>query len=136
MELGSTGATIDSHLSQGISVPNFPNYFMIFGPYSAASASWFGMIDTQVRHLSRCLRAAKKRNANYIEVTQKSLETDFNKILKRRRNQLVFHGDCSGSNSYYFDKNGDVPLIRPATQVGMWFRSHLVSMRNYNIKVK
>lgn len=121
---------------QGISVPNFPNYFMIFGPYSAASASWFGMIDTQVRHLSRCLRTARKRNANYIEVTRKSLEIDFNKILKRRKNQLVFHGDCSRSRSYYFDKNGDVPLIRPATQLGMWLRSHLVSMKNYNIIAK
>ncbi|MGH7290745.1 MAG: flavin-containing monooxygenase, partial [Myxococcota bacterium] len=116
---------------QGISVPGFPNYFMIFGPYSAASASWFGMIDTQVRHLSRCLRAARKRGANYIEVKQQSYEDDFARVQRRRKNQVMFHGNCAQSRSYYYDKNGDVPLVRPATQLGSWLRSHLVSMDNY-----
>ncbi len=116
---------------QGITVPNYPNYFMIFGPYSAASASWFGMIDTQVRHLARCLKAARKHNANYIEVKQRAFDDDFDKMMKRRGNQLLFFGNCAASNSYYYDKHGDAPLIRPATQFGMWLRSHFVSMNNY-----
>ena len=116
---------------QGISVPGFPNYFMIFGPYSAASASWFGMIDTQVRHLGRCLQAARKRGANYIEVKQQAYDDDFAHVMKRRKNQVLFHGNCAQSRSYYYDKNGDAPLIRPATQLGSWLRSHLVSMDNY-----
>jgi cation diffusion facilitator CzcD-associated flavoprotein CzcO len=116
---------------QGITVPKFPNYFMIFGPYSAASASWFGMIDTQVRHMSRCLKAAKKKNADYIEVKQEAYDKDVRHIMRRRKDQLVFNGDCTRSRSYYFDKKGDVPLIRPATQLGMWIRSHLVRMSNY-----
>lgn len=116
---------------QGITLPNYPNYFMIFGPYAAASASWFGMIDTQVRHFARCLAAARRRGANYIEVKQQAFDEDFEKILKRRRNQVTFFGNCAASNSYYYDRNGDVPLIRPATQLGQWLRSHLVSMNNY-----
>lgn len=116
---------------QGITLPNWPNYFMIFGPYSAASASWFGMIDTQVRHFGRCLRAARKRGANYVEVKQRAYDEDFEKMLKRRGNQVLFFGNCADSNSYYYDRNGDVPLIRPATQFGQWLRSHFVSMNNY-----
>lgn len=116
---------------QGITVPNYPNYFMIFGPYSAASASWFGMIDTQVRHFARCLKAARKRNANYVEVKQTAYDEDFERMLRRRRNQVLFFGNCAQSHSYYYDKNGDAPLIRPATQFGMWLRSNLVSMNNY-----
>lgn len=116
---------------QGITVPNYPNYFMIFGPYSAASASWFGMIDTQVRHLGRCLRAARSRGANYVEVKQRAFDEDFEKMLRRRGNQLLFFGNCAASNSYYYDRNGDAPLIRPATQFGQWLRSHLLSMNNY-----
>ncbi len=121
---------------QGITLPNYPNYFMIFGPYAAASASWFGMIDTQVRHFTRCIATARKRGANYIEVKQQAFDEDFEKIMKRRRNQLVFFGNCAGSNSYYFDRNGDVPLIRPATQFGQWLRSHLVGMDNYVFQTK
>ena len=116
---------------QGITVPNYPNYFMIFGPYSAASASWFGMIDTQVRHFARCIAAARKRGANYIEVKQRAYDEDFEKMLKRRGNQVLFFGNCASSNSYYYDRNGDAPLIRPATQFGQWLRSHFVSMNNY-----
>jgi hypothetical protein len=52
-------------------------------------------------------------------------------MLKRRRNQVLFFGNCATSNSYYYDRNGDCPLIRPATQFGQWLRSHLVSMNNY-----
>jgi cation diffusion facilitator CzcD-associated flavoprotein CzcO len=116
---------------QGISVPGFPNYFMVFGPYSAASASWFGMIDTQTRHLGRCLTAARRRGANYIEVKQQAFDDDFAHVMKRRENQVMFAGDCARSRSYYFDKNGDVPLVRPATQLGSWLRSHFTSMDHY-----
>lgn len=116
---------------QGITVPGYPNYFMIFGPYAAASASWFGMIDTQVRHLGRCLAAARKAGANYVEVKRQAFEDDFEHVIRRRRNQVMYFGNCGQSRSYYFDKRGDVPLIRPATQFGMWLRSHLVRMDNY-----
>ena len=68
---------------------------------------------------------------NYIEVKQQAYEDNFEHVLKRRKNQLVFFGNCAQSRSYYFDKHGDVPLIRPATQLGMCLRSHLVSMNNY-----
>jgi cation diffusion facilitator CzcD-associated flavoprotein CzcO len=131
MEIGDYWNENRFRAFQGITVPGYPNYFMIFGPYSAASASWFGMIDTQVRHMSRCLRAARGQNANFIEVKQQAYDDDFEHVLKRRRNQVMFFGNCAASRSYYFDKHGDVPLIRPATQFGMWLRSHLVSMNNY-----
>ncbi len=116
---------------RGISVPGFPNYFMIFGPYSAASASWFGMIDTQVRQLSRCLQEARKRGANTIEVTQRAFDDDYAQVLKRRESQVLFHGNCAQSRTYYFDKNGDAPLVRPATQLGQWLRSHFAPMDDY-----
>jgi cation diffusion facilitator CzcD-associated flavoprotein CzcO len=116
---------------QGITVPGFPNYFMIFGPYSAASASWFGMIDTQVRHLARCLATARRRGANYIEVKQKSFDDDFTAVMDRRKSQVVFAGNCASSRTYYYDRNGDVPLVVPMTQLGAWLRSHLFSMNHY-----
>jgi len=116
---------------QGITLPGFPNYFMIFGPYSAASASWFGMIDTQVRHFGRCLRTARKRGASCVEVKQQAYDDDFAGVLERRNSQVLYHGNCAQSRTYYFDRNGDAPLVRPMTQLGAWARSHLVRMDNY-----
>ena len=116
---------------RGATVPNFPNYFMIFGPYSIASPSWFGMIDTQVRHLMRCLKRAKRKNANYIEVKQEAHDKDFKLVIKKRDNTVLYHGNCAPSNSYYFDANGDAPLIRPVTIFSMWLKSHTFPLRDY-----
>jgi cation diffusion facilitator CzcD-associated flavoprotein CzcO len=116
---------------EGATVPGFPNYFMIFGPYSVCTASYFGMIDTQTRHLVRCLKAARRRNANYIEVTQEANDANFKKIQNRTHRTIFNAGNCATSNSYYFDRHGDNPILRPTTSVEMWLTSCFFSMKNY-----
>lgn len=117
---------------EGATVPCFPNLFLMMGPYSAAGASYFTMIDTQTRHLERCLRTARKRGANYIEVTQAAHDRDFEKVKRRREATVLFGGDCTRSNSYYFDRHGDTPGIRPVTGAEHWLNSRLFSMRDYS----
>jgi cation diffusion facilitator CzcD-associated flavoprotein CzcO len=119
---------------EGASVPGFPNFFLILGPYSAAGASYFGMIDTQVRHLTRCLREARKRGANYIEVKQAAHDRDFAKINRRRQSTVLFGGDCAQAHSYYFDARGDTPGLRPVTGLEHWLRSWLFSMQDYDFE--
>ena len=118
----------------GASVPSFPNYFMIFGPYSVASASFFGMIENQTRHLLRCLKTARKRGANYIEVKQESHDRDFQEILRRRVTAVWALGNCAGSNSYYYTRHGDYPGLRPVSSVVFWLQSHFFSMNNYRFE--
>lgn len=117
---------------EGATVPGFPNFFLMMGPYSAAGASYFTMIDTQTRHLARCLRAARKRGANYVEVKQAAHDRDFQKVNRRRRATVLFGGDCAHSNSYYFDANGDTPGLRPVTGLEHWLNSYRFSMRDYD----
>jgi len=116
----------------GASVPNFPNFFMLFGPYSLCSGSYFGMIENQSRHLIRCLEAARKRNANYIEVKKESHDADFQKMLSRMPSTVFKAGSCSLSNSYYFNRHGDSPFIRPSLGIITWWESHSFSMNHYN----
>lgn len=117
---------------EGASVPGFPNFFLFMGPYSAAGASYFTMIDTQSRHLSRCLREARRRGANYVEVTERAHDDNFRSVLRRRRDTLLFAGNCAPSNSYYFDEHGDTPGLRPVTGGQHWLRSRLFSLRDYD----
>ncbi|RLA44707.1 MAG: NAD(P)/FAD-dependent oxidoreductase [Gammaproteobacteria bacterium] len=121
---------------EGATVPQFPNFFMIMGPYSVCSASYFGMIETQTRHLTRCLKAAEKRNANYIEVKQSANDKNFKKIQKRAKYTIFQSGNCGGSNSYYIDRHGDSPFIRPSTSIEHWLTSCFFRMSNYNFKAK
>ena len=43
-------------------------------------------------------------------------------MMRKRHRQIFWQDSCRLANSYYFDKNGDVPL-RPATTVEAYWRS-------------
>ena len=116
---------------EGASVPGFPNFFLMMGPYSAAGASYFTMIDTQTRHLARCLRRARRTGSNYVEVRPEVHAHDFAKVERRRREMVLFAGDCAGSNSYYFDARGDAPGLRPVTGLEHWWNSLRFPLGDY-----
>jgi cation diffusion facilitator CzcD-associated flavoprotein CzcO len=119
---------------EGATVPGFPNLFLFMGPYSAAGASYFTMIDTQSKHMTRCLREARKRGANTIEVQQLAHDRDFDKVNRRRAATVLFAGRCGTANSYYFDGHGDTPGIRPVTGFEHWLNSRFFSFENYRFE--
>lgn len=108
----------------GISVPNFPNMFLILGPYGYNASSYFNLIETQTQHIIRLLTEARRRKATRVEVTEQANADYLAKMLGRRDKQIFFQGDCSGANSYYFDDNGDVPLRAASTLETMWDARH------------
>src|SRR3712207_9171142 len=62
---GSGGADLEAFWTenrhqayQGVSVPGFPNFFAILGPYGFNGASYFTPIENQSRHIVRCLKRA------------------------------------------------------------------------------
>ena len=104
------------------------------GPYSAAGASYFTMIDTQSRHLVRCLQEARRSGANYIEVREEAHERDFERVLRRRESMVLFGGDCAASNSYYFDARGDAPSLRPVSGFEHWLGSWTFPLADYRFE--
>lgn len=104
----------------GVSVPGFPNFFTILGPYGFNGSSYFNLIETQSTHIIRTLQKARKEGATRVEVTPEANAEYLQKALSRRKNQVFFQGRCDNANSYYFDVHGDVPF-RPATTIEtMW----------------
>lgn len=115
---------------EGVSVPGFPNFFTILGPYGYNGASYFTLIENQMRHIVRCLRHARRRRATRVEITQAANQRYFAQMLRRRHRQIFFRGACEAANSYYFDANGDVPL-RPATTLEAAWRSARYDLEDY-----
>ncbi len=114
----------------GTTIRDFPNFFMIVGPYSAAGADYFGVLENQVTHISRVLRAARKRGAKVVEVKRRHHDRDFRLMEKRRHRSVLFAGNCASSNSYYFDERGDTPGgPRPVTPTQHWLKAHFFSIR-------
>ncbi len=108
--VGSGGVDLDAFWAehrfqsyQGVSVPGFPNLFSILGPYGFNGASYFTLIENQMRHIVRCLSEARRQGANRVEVTPAANARYFAQMLRRRKHQVFFQGGCGDAHSYYFD---------------------------------
>lgn len=115
---------------EGVSVPGFPNLFTVFGPYGYVGSSYFALIEAQTHHIVRCLREARSRGATRVEVRQEANDRFFAEMMRKRHRQIFWQDSCALANSYYFDKNGDVPL-RPDTTVQAYLRSRHFPLDDY-----
>ena len=115
---------------EGVSIPGFPNFFTVMGPYGYVGSSYFALIEAQTHHIVRCLQRAAKVGARRVEVSQEANDRYFAEMLSKRHRQVFWQDSCQSANSYYFDKNGDVPL-RPATTVEAYVRSRRFDLDDY-----
>ena len=115
---------------EGVSVPGFPNIFMILGPYGFNGASYFTLIENQARHIVRCLTHARESGSTAIEISAEANRRYWEEMLGRRDRQVFFSGTCSTANSYYFDEHGDAPF-RPATTLEAAWRSAHFDLDDY-----
>jgi hypothetical protein len=115
---------------EGVSVPGFPNMFMILGPYGYNGQSYFGLIETQMRHILRCLRQARRTDSTLVEISEKANARFLSEMLRRRHTQVFWNDTCGTANSYYFDQHGDVPF-RASTTLGATWRSATFDLDDY-----
>lgn len=115
---------------EGVSVPGFPNFFSICGPYGYVGSSFFALIEAQTRHILRCLREAARRDVTRVEVRLEANDRYFAEMMRKRHRQIFWQDSCAAANSYYFDAHGDVPL-RPATTFTADWRSRHFPMTDY-----
>ncbi|MCW2516691.1 MAG: monooxygenase [Mycobacterium sp.] len=115
---------------EGVSVPGFPNFFTVMGPYGYVGSSYFALIETQTHHIIRCLTRAAREAAIRVEVTQEANDRFFAEMMRKRHRQIFWQDSCAQANSYYFDKNGDVPL-RPTTTAEALWRSRRFPLADY-----
>ena len=118
---------------EGVSVPGFPNLFSILGPYGYNGSSYFNLIETQSRHVLRCLKRARRDGATRVEVRPEANERFWRSMLARRRTQIVWQDSCAHANSYYFDKHGDVPFRASPSLETMW-RSARFDLDDYRFE--
>jgi cyclohexanone monooxygenase len=99
---------------QGVSVPDFPNFLSLAGPYASSGLSFFNTVEYQMRHMDRLFGEVKRRNATTFEVTPEA-NAEFRERMSKLLGKTVFGlGDCAGSRSYYFSPSGET-LVRPAS---------------------
>jgi cation diffusion facilitator CzcD-associated flavoprotein CzcO len=118
---------------EGVSVPDFPNFFHIIGPYGFNGASFFLLIETQMRHITRLLKRARRTGATRVEVRREANDRYWRSMLARRKHQIFFRDTCSIANSYYFDEHGDVPFRASASLETIW-RANRFDLDDYRFE--
>ena len=115
---------------EGVSVPGYPNFFSVMGPYGYVGSSYFALIETQTHHIVRCLRQASSSGSTRVEVSQAANDRFFAEMLRKRHRQIFWQDSCQLANSYYFDQNGDVPIRPTSTPEAVW-RSRRFPLADY-----
>jgi cation diffusion facilitator CzcD-associated flavoprotein CzcO len=94
----------------GTSVPNFPNLFLLLGPNTGLGhSSMVFMIETQIEHILRAIRAMGDRSASTIEV-RRAIYEDFNRRVDAEMKGTVWDSGCA---SFYLDATGRNGVLWP-----------------------
>jgi cation diffusion facilitator CzcD-associated flavoprotein CzcO len=90
----------------GLSVPGFPNMFLIYGPNTNGGAvSVIYAIEAGITHVLSALDELERRDARRIEVTAAAADA-FDRELREALSETVWHSGCS---NWYVDENGNDP---------------------------
>ncbi len=86
----------------GLTVPGFPNFFMLYGPNTnLGHNSIVYMLESQIAHVMRCLKAMRRAQATAIDVDANRYQR-FNVHIQQRLAESVW----SGCKSWYVDAAG------------------------------
>ncbi len=105
----------------GVTVPGFPNFFMLFGPNTnLGHNSIIYMLESQTQHVLRCLREARRQGANCIEVREDVFHR-FTGAIRQRLSSSIW-SKCS---SWYRQSSGNIPTNWPGfTFTYRWLARH------------
>lgn len=100
---------------QGVSMPCFPNFLNLAGPYSYSGLSYFDTIEREMRLMARLFGEVQRRGAHTFEVTEEANARFLNRVTELLDNSVFYGGDCATSRSYYFNHSGEATLLRPTS---------------------
>jgi cation diffusion facilitator CzcD-associated flavoprotein CzcO len=95
----------------GATVPGFPNYFMFLGPNTGLGhSSMIYMIESQIEHVTRAIRALDKGGSATIEVDQATHDA-YNQMVDRKMATTVW--EQGGCTTFYQDVTGRNATLWP-----------------------
>ena len=110
-----------------MTVPGFPNFFMLYGPNTnLGHNSIVYMLESQIRHVMRCIRRMRMQRANVVEV-QAERHSRYNLRIQQRLGATVWNG-CK---SWYVDANGHNSTNWPGFTLSYRFMTRFSSLRAY-----
>jgi cation diffusion facilitator CzcD-associated flavoprotein CzcO len=114
----------------GMSVPGFPNMFLLYGPNTNGGAgSVVNTLECNVGHVLAALSEMRRNGARTIEVEQSAAEA-FDSELRSALSSTVWHSGCT---NWYVDENGNDPNQWPWTWTRYRRRTETIAPGSYKL---
>jgi len=121
----------DARAYLGVSVPGFPNLFMLGGPNSfPGSGSFMYFMEVQMRYIARLLAEVRRTRVAAIDV-RKDVFDEYNELLDRTSQQTVW--THPGTNTYFRNSRGRLVFVSPFRNVEYWTRARQSSIADYEV---
>ncbi|MGD9920338.1 MAG: flavin-containing monooxygenase [Pseudorhodoplanes sp.] len=117
----------------GITVPGFPNFFILYGPNTNLShgGSIFFHAELQVRYVMQALRDMIEKDLASVECRQDRFDT-YNDSVDEAHSRMVWAH--KGANSWYRNRRGRVVANSPWRLVDYWRLTAAFNPDDYTIR--
>ncbi|HEY0619375.1 MAG TPA: NAD(P)/FAD-dependent oxidoreductase [Kribbella sp.] len=116
----------------GVSVPGFPNFFMLGGPNSfPGSGSFMYFMEVQMRYLRELLTIMAERGITAVDATE-TANTTYNELVDSTHSRTVW--THPGMQTYYRNSRGRVVFVMPFLNVEYWNMTNELDLADYTLR--
>lgn len=116
----------------GVSVPGFPNFFMLGGPNSfPGSGSFMYFMEVQMRYVRSLMTKMFELGIDAVDAREEA-NRKYNELVDRTHEQTVW--THPGMQTYYRNSRGRVVFVMPFLNVEYWNMTKNVNLADYTIR--
>jgi 4-hydroxyacetophenone monooxygenase len=116
----------------GVSVPGFPNFFMLGGPNSfPGSGSFMYFMEVQMRYLRELMTTMTEKGITSVDATE-SANQKYNELVDATHARTVW--THPGMQTYYRNSHGRVVFVMPFLNVEYWNMTSQVNLADYTLR--
>ncbi|MFC9763971.1 flavin-containing monooxygenase [Rhodococcus jostii] len=116
----------------GVSVPGFPNFFMLGGPNSfPGSGSFMFFMEVQMRYIRGLLTEMFKKGIKAIDARPEA-NVEYNELVDSTHSRTVW--THRGMSTYYRNSRGRVVFVMPFLNVEYWQMTRRPDLENYTAR--
>ena len=123
----------DARAYLGVTVPGFPNFFMLYGPNTNivvnGSIIWF--TECEVRYVMDCIRTPARRRPPRARRARPTSTTRYNEAIDAENLRMAW--GVSTVNSWYKSESGRVAQNWPYPLLEFWKRTRQVDPADYEV---
>ncbi|MFF2108451.1 flavin-containing monooxygenase [Rhodococcus koreensis] len=116
----------------GVSVPDFPNFFMLGGPNSfPGSGSFMFFMEVQMRYIRGLLTEMFRNGIKALDATPEA-NREYNELVDSTHARTVW--THRGMSTYYRNSKGRVVFVMPFLNVEYWQMTQRPDLENYTAR--